>query len=60
MLSLTNEEHIDWSALLGRPRAVRIAYVLPSRRGSGLSVQERAKVNVPADYHELHWRPPHI
>ena len=60
MLSLTNEENTDWSALLGRPRAVRIAYVLPSRRGSGLSVQERAKVNVPADYHELHWRPPHI
>ena len=60
MLSLTNEENTDWSTLLGRPRAVRIAYVLPSRHGSMLSVQERAKVNVPADYHELHWPPLHI
>ena len=23
-------------------------------------MQERAKVRVPADYHELHWSPPHI
>ena len=60
MLSLTNEEHIDWSALLGRPGAVRIAYVLRSQPGLALSVQERAKVNDPADYHELHWHSPHI
>ena len=60
MLSLTNEENTDWSALLGRPRAVRIAYVLPSRRGLLLPEQERAKVNVAANYHLLHWRPPHI
>ena len=60
MLSLTNEDHIDWSALFGRPHATLIAYVLPSSHGSGLSAQERAKVNVLADYHELHWRPPHI
>ena len=60
MLSLTNEEHIDWRALLGRPCTMRIAYVLSSRHDSRLSVQERAKVNVPANYHKLDWRPPHI
>ena len=60
MPSLTNEVNTDWSALLERPRAVRIAYVLPSRRGLLLSKQERAKVNVAANYHLLHWHPPHI
>ena len=60
MPSLNNEENTDWSALLRRPRAVRIAYVLPSRRGLLLPKQERAKVNVAANYHLLHWRPPHI
>ena len=39
---------------------MHIAYVLPSRRGLLLPKQETAKVNVAANYHLLHWRPPHI
>jgi len=60
MLSLTDEENTDWSAPLGRPRAVRIVYVLPTRRGQGLPDQERLRVNVPPNYRTLHWRSPHI
>jgi len=59
MLSLTDEENTDWSAPLGRPRAVRIVYVLPTRRGHGLLDQERLRVNVPPNYRALHWRSPH-
>jgi len=39
---------------------VRIVYVLLSRRGLALSQFERNKVNVPPNYHLLHWRPPHV
>ena len=39
---------------------MHIAYVLPSRRGLLLPKQETAKVNVAANYHLLHWHPPHI
>jgi len=60
MLSLTDEENTDWSAALGRPRAVRIVYVLPTGRGQGLPAQERLRVNVPLYYRALHWRSPHI
>ncbi len=60
MLSLTDEENTDWSAPLGRPRAVRIVYVLPSRRGDGHPEQERLRANVPPNYRALHWRPPHV
>ena len=60
MQLLNNEENTDWSALLGRPRAMRLAYLLPSRRGLLLPKQERVKVNVAANYHLLHCRSPHI
>ena len=62
MLSLTNKENRDWNALLGRPRSVRMVYVLPSRRGAGLTEHQKlkAKVDAPPNYYLLHWRPPHI
>jgi len=60
MLSLTDEANTDWRAPLGRPRAVRIVYVLPTRRGQGLPDQERLRGNVPPNYRALHWRSPHI
>jgi len=60
MLSLTDEEDRDWSAPLGRPCAVRIVYVLPTRRCQGLPDQERLRVNVPPKYRALHWRSPYI
>ena len=60
MLSLTDEENTDWSAPLGRPRAVRIIYVLPTRRGQGLPDQQRLRVNFPPNHCALHWRSPHI
>ena len=46
--------------MLERPRAMRIVYVLPSRRGQGLPLDERIKINVAPNYHTLHWRPPHV
>jgi len=60
VLSLTNHRDIDWIAQLGRPRAVRLVYMRPSRRGRGLPRDQRQRVNVPPDYHRLHWRHPHI
>jgi hypothetical protein len=39
---------------------VRIVYVRPSRRGQGLPPDERIKIDVPPNYHALHWRPPHV
>jgi len=60
MLSLTDEENTDWSAPLGRPRAVRIVCVLATRCGQGLPDQERSRVNIPPKYGALLWRSPHI
>ena len=57
---LTNLLDTDWSTLLGCPCAVRIVYVLPSRRSLGLPPDERIKINVAQNYHALHWRPPHV
>ena len=50
--SLTNYGDIDWSALLGRPRAVRIAWVRPAQ-GAG-------NAQYPNHYQSLHWRLPHV
>jgi len=58
--SVTDEENTNWSAPLGRPGAVRIVYVLPTRNGQGLPDQERLRVNLSPNYRALHWRSPHI
>ena len=60
MQSVNNEDDKHWSALLGHPRTVLMAYVGPSGHGSRVSVQVRVKANVAAIYQVLHWRPAHI
>lgn len=46
--------------MVGHQASLCIAYILPWRCGTGLRVQERAKVNVAANYLLVHWPPPHI
>ena len=50
--SLTNYGAIAWSAIVGRPRAVRIAWVRPAQ-GAG-------NVQYPNPHESLHWRLPHV
>jgi len=50
LFELTDLGDIDWSALLGRPRAVRIVWV-----------SQTANSSAPRpNYGLLHWRNPHI
>ena len=50
MLSLTDFELIDWSAMLGRPRALRIVWVCNPASGGAQG----------PNYQLLHWRPQNI
>jgi len=50
LLSLTDLELIDWSAMLGRPRAVRIVWVCNPASGGAQR----------PNYGLLHWRPQNI
>jgi len=50
LLSLTDLELIDWSAMLGRPGAVRIVWVCNPASGGAQG----------SNYRLLHWRPQNI